>query len=235
MKTVDLVARTREEKGKGPARRCRVDGRTPGVLYGVSIDPQPLSVSTRDFVNAARSEKTVRLMVNLKFDDNGRTAMALVREVQQDPVNGRIVHIDFMHVSPDRKLKLTVPVKINGVPEGVKTRGGVMQWIMRELEIECLPAVIPESIEINVEELGIGDTIHVREISAEGVNILSDPRRTVVSVVPPTVIKEDVTTADADAEAAGEAEVVGEGEEGEAKAEGEGEEKKEEKQEDKKK
>lgn len=232
MKTVELAARTRVEKGKGPARRCRADGRIPGVLYGVSVAPQPLSVSTRDFVNAARGEKTVRMMVNLNFDGNGRTEMALVREVQQDPISGRIVHIDFLHVSPDRKLKLTVPIKLNGIPEGVKTRGGVLQFVMREVDVECLPADIPEAIELNVENLGIGDTIHVHEMPLEGVTILSDPRRTVVSVVPPTVIKETVTTADAEAEAAGEAEVVGEGEEGEAKAEGD--EKKDEKKEEKK-
>jgi large subunit ribosomal protein L25 len=220
MKTVELAARTRELKGKGPARRCRADGRIPGVLYGISIEPQPLTVSTHEFVNAARGENTVRMMVNLKFDGNGRSEMALVRDVQKDPVTGRIVHIDFLHVSPDRKLKLTVPLKLIGIPEGVKTRGGVLQWIMRELEVECLPGNIPEIVELNVEALGIGDTIHVREIPIEGVTILSDLRRTVVSVVPPTVIKETVTTTDAAAEAAGEAEKVGEGEEGAESAEG---------------
>jgi len=232
MKTVELAARTRESKRKGPARRCRADGRIPGVLYGVSIEPQPLSVSTREFVNAARGENTVHMMVSLKFDGNGRSELALVRDVQKDPITGRIMHIDFLHVSPDRKLKLTIPVKLVGIPDGVKTRGGVLQFVMRELEVECLPAAIPEFVEFNVEALGIGDAIHVSQITLEGVTILTDPGRTVVSVVPPTVIKETVVTTDAEAEAAGEPEKVGEGEEGEEAAEGE--EKKETKKEEKK-
>jgi len=151
--------------------------------------------------------------------------------VQKDPITSKIVHIDFMHVSPERRLRLTVPVHLNGVPEGVKTHGGILQHIMRDLEIEALPADIPESIELNVEALGIGDSIHVRDITSENIVILSDLRRTIVTVVPPTVIKETVTTTDADAEAAGEPEVVGEGEE----AEGEGEKEKKEKKEGKEK
>lgn len=235
MKTVDLAANTREEFGKGPNRRCRREGRLPGILYGIGIDPVPLSVAAREFVTAARNEKTVHIMVNLKFDGNGRSEMALVREVQKHPITGHILHIDFMHVSPDRKIKLTVPVNVKGIPEGVKTHGGILQHIMRELEVETLPANIPEAIELDVTQLGIGDTIHVRDFSYEGVTILSDPRRTMVSVVPPTVIKETVTTTDADAEAAGEPEVVGEEAEegkeekpaeGEAKGESGGEEKK---------
>jgi len=128
-----------------------------------------------------------------------------------------------MHVSPERKLRLTVPVSLKGIPEGVKTHGGIVQHIMRVVEIEALPADIPESIEIDIEELGIGDSIHVRTITSENITILSDPRRTIVTVVPPTVIKEPVTIADADAEAAGEPEVLGEGEEAEGEGEKEGE------------
>jgi len=223
MKTIDLTAFTREEFGKGPARRCRRQGRVPAILYGVDIDPVPLTVASREFVHAARREKTVHMMVNLKFDGNGRTEMALVRQVQRDPVSGYIIHIDFMHVSPNRKLKLTVPVHLRGTAEGVKTHGGILQHIMRELEIESLPANIPEFIEFDVSPLGIGDTIHVQDVSVERITILSDPRRTVVSVVPPTVIKEPVAEAPVEAEAAGAPELVGEEEKAEEKpAEGEG-------------
>jgi len=231
MKTYDLVASTRVASGKGSARQCRREGHIPAILYGIDIKPEPLSVVARDFATAARSAESVHIMVNLKMDGNGRSEMALVREVQKDPITSKIVHIDFMHVSPERRLRLTVPVHLTGVPEGVKTHGGILQHIMRDLEIEALPADIPESIELNVEALGIGDSIHVRDVTSENIVILSDLRRTIVTVVPPTVIKETVTTADADAEAAGEPEVVGEGEE----AEGEGEKEKKEKKEGKEK
>ncbi len=234
MKTVNLAAYTRELHGKGAARRYRREGKVPAVLYGAGIDPVSIMVPALDFVKAARTAETMYMIVDLQFDGNGETKMALVRDVQTDPISGKLVHLDFLHVSSDRKLKMTVPVQLNGIPEGVKTHGGILQHIMRELEIEALPADIPDSIQLNVEELGIGDTIHVRELEQENIVILSDPRRTIVSVVPPTVIKEPTTAADAEAEAAGEAELVGE--DGEAKpAEGEGgEEKKEEGKDDKK-
>jgi large subunit ribosomal protein L25 len=221
MKTYDLVALARVASGKGSARQCRREGHIPAILYGVEFKPRALAVIAHDFATAARRAESVHIMVNLKLDGNGQTAMALVREVQKDPITGKIVHIDFMHVSPERKLRLTVPVHLKGIPEGVKTHGGILQHIMRDLEIEALPADIPESFEIDVEELGIGDSIHVRGIAHGNITILSDPRQTIVTVVPPTVIKETVTTADADAEAAGEPEVVGEGEGEGEKAEGE--------------
>jgi large subunit ribosomal protein L25 len=237
MKTYDLIAYTRKAGGKGSARQCRREGRIPAILYGMDIKPRPLAVIARDFANAARRADTIHMMVNLQLDGNGQTAMALVREVQKDPLSNKIVHIDFLHVSPERELTLTVPVHLKGIPDGVKTHGGIVQHILRDLEIEALPANIPEFIEVEVEALGIGDSVHVRDIAHENVTILSDPRKTVVTVVPPTVIKETVTTAAAEAEAAGAPEVVGEeeGEEGEGEKEKEKEKDKKEKKESKEK
>ncbi len=226
MKAIALAAQRREQKGKGPARRCRADGRIPGVLYGVDIDPTPLSIPTREFMNAARGEDTVWLMVNLKFDGESSETMALIRDVQRDPINGKIKHIDFLHVSPTRKLSLRVPVVLKGTPEGVKL-GGVLQHIMRDLEVECLPKDIPEKFEIDVSELNIGDAVHVSDLKMENVEILAEERRAVVTVVPPTVIKEPTTTADAEAEAAGEPELVGEEAEGEGEEKAEGDKKEE--------
>jgi len=208
MKAVDLAAKTRETIGRSTARKSRREGEVPAILYGIDMNPISLLVSAHEFTNAARRAETVHLMVNLKLDGNGRTEMALVREVQTDPVTARVLHIDFLHVSPERKLRMTVPVHLIGVPEGVRTHGGILQHIMRELEIETLPANIPELIKLDVAALGIGDAVHVRNVVLEGVEILSDPNQTIASVVPPTVIKETVPVATTEAEAAGAPEVI---------------------------
>jgi len=241
MKAVDLAVKTREIVGRSSARMTRRAGEVPAILYGIDMKPLALLVSAREFINAVRRAETVHMMVNLKLDGNGRTEMALVREVQTDPVTGRPVHIDFLHVSPERKIKMTVSVHLKGVPEGVRTHGGILQHVMRELAIETLPINIPEFIELDVAALGIGDAVHVRDIVMEGVTILSDSGQTIASVVPPTVIKETVPTVPTEAEAAGAPEVItekkkeGEDESAEEGAKAKKEDKKEEKKEKKEK
>ncbi|HSG98513.1 MAG TPA: 50S ribosomal protein L25, partial [candidate division Zixibacteria bacterium] len=144
----------------------------------------------------------------------------LIRAIQRDPVRGDLLHIDLHQISMNRPIHLDIPVRLIGTPKGVKDDGGIMQQIVRELEISCLPTQIPDGVEIDVSELGIQDSIHVSDVTLESVTILTEPQRTIVTIVPPTVAK---TLAEEEAEAA-----VGaaEGAEGEG-AEGEGESKSE--------
>jgi large subunit ribosomal protein L25 len=153
--------------------------------------------------------------------------MALIREIQHEPITGDILHIDFLHISPTQKIHITVPVTVVGIADGVKNFGGILQLISRELEIESLPSKIPDVITVDVSSLGIGDAIHVRdlaELAEEDVTYVTPADRTVVSVVPPTVIKEVVAAEDEEAaeegEAAGEPEVIGEKAEGGEEAKG---------------
>jgi large subunit ribosomal protein L25 len=235
MKAVPVIARKREGTGKGVARKLRASGVVPGVLYGEQTTPVPLELNRKEISTILRRAGSEHLLVDLTVTGNGgEPQMALVRDVQHDPINGEILHVDFLHISATSRIRITVPVHIVGTAIGVKDFGGILQHTARELEIESLPADIPDKIDVDVSELGIGDAIHVRDIEKEGITFVTALERTIVSVVPPTVIKE-VVTAEVTEEAEGEegaeakAEGEGEGEGGKEAAEGKTEEKQEDK------
>lgn len=229
MKEVSVSATTRERVGRGSGRRARAAGDIPAVIYGPEIDPQPIAVNERGLRAAL---KTSGLSAIINLDVNGQTTKTVIREIQRDPISSRAIHIDFHAISMTKPLHISVPIHFIGTPEGVKVDGGIMQVTMREIEVSCLPSDIPEQIEINVEGLGIGDSIHVRDLEVPKAKMLAEPQRTVVVISAPTIVKVDEPTEE---ELEGEEEAV-EGEAGdEAKAEGAGEgEKKEEKKDDKK-
>jgi large subunit ribosomal protein L25 len=218
MREIALSADTRSRTGKGGARETRRDGKIPGVVYGPEIDPVSISVDERTF-RAVMKGAGRTSVVNLSVD--GKENKVLIRELQRDPVTSRIVHVDFHAISMDKPINVEVPIHFFGEPPGVKA-GGIMQTTLRELEISCLPAAIPDSIEVDVSELEIGDSVHVRDLSLPNVEVLTEERRTVVVIAAPTVIKS--TAAE---EAEGEEGEEGEGAEGAAEgAEGEEGEKK---------
>ena len=219
MKAVPVNAKKREDTGKGVARKLRASGAIPAVLYGEQTTPVALEMDRHEITTILRKSTSEHILVDLTVANNGGTPeMALVREVQHDPVTSEILHVDFLHISATKKIRITVPVHIVGIADGVKNFGGLLQHISRELEIESLPADIPEMIDADVTELGIGDAIHVSDLQLEGITFVTPADRTVVSVIPPTVVKE-VVAAEEDAEAAeegtaGEPEVIGEKKEG---------------------
>jgi len=157
------------------------------------------------------------MIVSLKLDGGERTA--LVRGVQRDPLTHEILHLDFQEVSLTEKVRVEVNVHLVGTPIGVKDAGGILETIIRAVEVECLATTIPGSIDVDVSQLGIGDSVHVRDLQPEGVVILTDPDQTVATVVPPTVYEAPVAEVAA-VPSAEEPEVIGKGkEEGEEKAE----------------
>ena len=194
-------------------------GQIPAVIYGPEIDPIPVAVEERSF-RASMKTASSSSILNLNLD--GKETKAVVRDLQRDPISNRVVHIDFHAISMNRPINVSIPIQLNGDPIGVKVDGGIMQTTMRELDISCLPADIPELIELDVSELAIGDSIHVSDIVLEKVNILTELQRTVVVISAPTVIKAETTTEDEEAE--GEEGEAVEGAE-EAPAEGEAEKK----------
>lgn len=228
MKESALAVAKRDGKGKNFARALRRGGRVPASLYGPEREPQNVSVDLADLEKLFRENRGGNVLLSLEVDGAGATGdKSLIRAIQRDPVNGQILHLDFHQISMTRPIHLTIPVNLNGVPEGVRTHGGVMQQIIREIEISCLPTQIPDSLELDVNELGIHDSIHVADVSVENATILFDSKRTIVTVVPPTVsveAKEEEEEAEEGVEAA-------EGTEGEA---AEGAEEGKDKQEDKK-
>ena len=224
MAVISLSGAKRERLGKGGARKARQNGEIPGVLYGHGETPIPVTVGARAFDLALRSHKGGNPIVNLAVGEGEYTA--LVRDVQYDPMTHAILHLDFQHISLTETIEVRVGVHLTGLPIGVKDGGGILETILRELEVRCLPTTIPSSIDIDVSNLNVGDSIHVRDVVVPEVTILTDADATIATVVPPTVMEEKPVEGVApEAEAAAEPEVIAKGkkeEEGAAPAEEKG-------------
>jgi large subunit ribosomal protein L25 len=215
MSVIPLRGERREEMGKNAARKARAAGMIPGVVYGHGQEPVAVAIPAREFQLAIRHHRGANAIVNLAV--NGAEYTALIREVQYDPVTHSILHMDFHHISLTETVEVNVAVHLNGMPTGVKDGGGVLELIMREIEVKCLPTAIPPYIEVDVTALQIGDSVHVRDLVVPGVTILTDADATVATVVPPTVIEEKPAEEAAAATATAEPEVIAKGkkEEGE--------------------
>ena len=200
MSVIQLKGTRRGSKGKGGARKARAAGQIPGVLYGHKEEPVALAVISREFKTALRTHKGGNAIVNLDLE--GHSVTALVRDAQYDPITHEILHLDFQHISLTETIEVSVPVHFTGLAIGVKDGGGILEHIVREVEIRCLPTAIPPSIDIDVTRLNIGESVHVSDIKAEGFTIITDLETTIGTVVPPTV--EEVVAA-----AVAEPEVVG--------------------------
>jgi large subunit ribosomal protein L25 len=162
-----LLAEKRESKGKNEARRLRAAGRIPGVLYGARSEgrtPEGTSVAVdpREVMRILRSESGVNTLINFKLGDSERRVM--VRDYQIDPITSRLLHADFYALAMDRALQVAVPIVLKGESQGVKLHGGLLDFITRELQVECLPADIPEHIDIDVSDLGLHQAVRVRDL-----------------------------------------------------------------------
>ena len=183
MERLELEVSPREGTGKGLARKLRTAGRVPGVVYGAGVQCTSVSVEARTL------ERLISAGANALIDLKGirgiKGKLVLVKECQRDPVSRRILHCDFCAVDPKRRVHVSVPVHFIGRAEGVEA-GGVLEPLFRELEVSCLPLSIPEAIDVNVESLKMGDSIHIREVDLpEGVELLVDPELPLVNVAIP--------------------------------------------------
>ncbi len=211
----DLTVAVREQAGKGAARSMRRAGKIPAVLYGqgdcllLSVNPEEL---IKILKSHAGSTALISLTVNGAKSKPNRTA--LLRDYQVDPVTGAVLHADLFEISMSKPIRVKVPIKvIGGIPAGVK-EGGVLHHNMRDVQIECLPAVLPDHIEVDASPLTIGSGIHVKELGArEGVRFLDDADQMVVSVAAPMSDAKLESLLTSGAGAAGEPEVVAKGKE----------------------
>ncbi len=216
MAIVALEAAPRTDTGKGVARKLRAGGRVPGVYYGRGEDSIALTVALKDLHSVLDSADGSNVIVDLKLQGGGAKDMkALIREIQRDPVAGVILHLDLQHISLTERITVEVPIVLIGVPTGVKDGGGILEHLLREVEVECLPTDIPAKLEIDVSNLAIGDSLHVSDLKVERAEILTEADRAIAAVVPPTILEE---VAPAEEGAAAEPEVIGakKDEEGEA-------------------
>lgn len=212
MEILELKAEKRNTTGKGPARTLRRDGRVPAILYGPGAEPISLSVHAKEIETLLKNAKSNQQLINIDFGE-GKPKPTMIKELQIRPVIGDFLHIDFYEVAMDRKIRARVPVIVHGKSIGVE-EGGLLQIIRRELEVLCYPAEIPESIELDITDLDVGDSIHVDDIQLEGdIEIPTEVNFTVITILAP---KKDVVETD---EEEGEEAVVGEEEEEETPAE----------------
>jgi large subunit ribosomal protein L25 len=217
MAVISLNGKRRDALGKGGARKARAAGEIPGVLYGHGEEPIPVKVGARDFQVALHTHKGGNAIVNLSLG-TGAEYTALIRDVQYDPVSRHILHLDFQHISLTETIEVNVNLQLTGLAVGVKDGGGILEHILRDVEVRCLPTAIPPAIQLDVSALNIGDSIHVRDIVMPEVTILTDPDATIATVVPPTVMEEKPAEEVVATEGAAEPEVITKGkkEEGEA-------------------
>ncbi|GIW48252.1 MAG: 50S ribosomal protein L25 [Deltaproteobacteria bacterium] len=184
-----LTVIRRKEVGKSAARKIRRQGAIPAIFYGKETEPIPLIVNLNELKQALSTEAGENTILELHIKDNGGeiTKLALLKDIQFDYLTNKPIHFDFQEVLLREKISVKVPVKIVGKAPGVK-EGGILEEILREIEIECFPTDIPNSIEVDVSQLGIGDSIHIRDLSLpEGITVLHEPDETIVTILSPAV------------------------------------------------
>jgi len=197
-----LEAIERASRGRNEAKRLRVSGRIPAVVYGEKEGGRAIAVDPKVLSKILRTELGANTLISLKLDGGGDTRV-LVKEYQVDPVTHQLLHADFYRVAMDKVIRVTVTVVPRGEPKSVKQQGGVLDIVHRQIELECLPADIPEHIEVDVAELMVGQSIRVRDVAVNAKwKALSDPDMMLVHVIIPKV-EEVPVTPDAAAAAAG--------------------------------
>ncbi len=204
-----VVATPREGRfNKNAARRVRVEGKIPAVVYGAGQDSVAVTVDPRVIIKILHSDTGHNTIFDLDVTGAG-TVKAMIVDWQNEPIKGALLHIDLKRIAMDKAIRVSVPVQLIGVPVGVKTQGGILEHVLREVEIECLPADIPSHLDADVSGLEINQAIHVSDLPHSGsIKFLEDEGLTVAHV---SMIKEEVVAVEEVVEAATEPEVAKKG------------------------
>jgi large subunit ribosomal protein L25 len=188
MAEVRLKATRRDGGGKGAARRARAGGGVPAIVYGRGMEPTSIVVDRRDFVSALHTEAGINVLLDLEI--GGETTLALTREIQRDPVRGTLLHADFVKVDRTQEIEIEVPVQLLGEARGAH-EGGVLEHQLFALHVRCRVTQVPEHIDADVSDLGIGDSLKVGDLEAgRDYVILNDPESVVVLVAAPVSAEE---------------------------------------------
>ncbi len=192
MEQLELKVTHRKTTGKGAAKKLRRDGFIPGIFYGPGNEPVSITLNPKDLEKALATEYGSRVLLKLSISGLDRKKRnAMVKDIQIDPINYRWIHADLYEVNLKREVEVDVPIKLIGTPPGVKM-GGIMEQIRRELTIKALPTNIPSVIELDINELELGDSIHVDDITAENYTIVADSNFTLATVSAPEAEEEVV-------------------------------------------
>ena len=195
MEQSELAAELRVIKGKGAARNIRNQGQIPAVFYGPkTTSTTMLTVNCHELEHIMKKSKSGHVLFDLqiKYDKGSETKKAMLKELQVDPLDGTYLHADFYEVSMDREITANIPIHLTGTPIGV-TKGGILQAIRRELEIACLPGDLIDSLDVNISNLDIGDSLHIRDIELpEGISSKEEGHLTIAVVAAPTVAESEI-------------------------------------------
>lgn len=207
-KDITVIAKQREGRGKNDARRARAAGMVPVTVYGGEGGSVSALAPLRELAAILRSESGRNTIFSLDIEGLG-TSEVMFHERQIDPVRGRLIHADLTRLVKGQKIEVTVPLHLVGEPAGVREEQGVLEQIIREIEIRCEPREIPDVINVDVSNLGVHDVLHISDIQvAEGIEILNDPDVVIATV---GVVKEEPVAVPAEVEGAAEPEVIGKG------------------------
>lgn len=193
MEILKLESELRAESGKGPARKLRSSGRVPAVLYGQKMDPLSLQIDEAAIRTALQQHRETAIFdLAVKGGSSGGDVNVIIRDVQRHPTTGRILHIDFQRIKFGEKLRVEVAVNVVGKPRGVKEQGGILEHNTRSVQIMCLPRMIPESLELDVSEMMIGDSIKISDLFEKypDIDFLEEEEVTVASIRPPVIEEE---------------------------------------------
>jgi large subunit ribosomal protein L25 len=180
-----IEAQTRIPEGKNANRRIRKSGKIPAVIYGPGKEPAVLSLNPVDIYAILRSDAGRNTIFNINIEGVGQRS-AMVKDYQLDPIKGKLIHTDLLEIAMDRRLTLMVNVELVGEPQGVKIDGGTLDFVTRAIEIECMPADIPEAVKLQVGALKINDYIRAKDINlGDKVTILTEPDVVIAAVAPP--------------------------------------------------
>lgn len=184
MSDLTIEVQKRERTGKGGSRESRRNGMIPGVVYGGGKESVPIQLDRKTFVELmnkkVEGENPIFL---LKLTDSGQERHAILRDLQRDPVSRMVIHIDFQRIEMTQKVHVTVPIELVGTAVGVKTEGGLLEFITRELKIEALPGDIPGHIDLDISNLHVGQHIEARDVELpQGVTLFDDPDKVIVTL-----------------------------------------------------
>ncbi len=183
MSMKELKVELREKTGKGICRKLRTAGRIPGIVYGKGFNSTSVSIDQRDLVKTVESAGGQNSLITLSGADNLNGAVVIVAKMLLDPIKGTPRHVDLHKVNMDEKVRVEVKIKLIGTAKGVKD-GGLLEFVKHTVEIECLPALIPAHIDVDVTALTIGHSIHLSEVQLPvNVKLIDDPKSSIVSII----------------------------------------------------
>lgn len=186
-----ITVEKREQIGSGASRKLARRGQIAAVVYGASKDTVPIQVDRKSVLEMLKRSGSENAVFLLKMAGTKKERHAMIRDMQVDPVSRQILHIDFQRILMDQAIRVQVPVELVGTPDGVRNEGGVLDFVTREIEVECLPGDIPRSLTVDISHLHIGQHVEVHELEVpEKVTVLEEPDRTLAAVGAPREIEE---------------------------------------------